>query len=579
MGDGLDQAFNLFYNTIIMGNCHHKINSLHSNKGENIKCYDEDDIKKTIENDETEEKIDILKILSNKKILNDDLEEDINKNYNTGPYLGHGAFGIVTLCTNKVTKNEYACKTINLKSIYENYIAYKGMRRLNNERTTDVVYNDMRRLKNEITTLLYLNGHPNIINLQNVYESRNHIYIIQEYCSGLHLKDSIKYDEDTIGKIFRGIIKAVLHCHQMGILHRDIKLCNFLLSNKTTDAIVKLADFGLACFFNYGILEYEMVGSAYYMAPELINKVGYGPEADIWSCGICLYKLASGEYPFEGETAYQVFKKLNFYTTNNMNMFPNRLWKNASPDILNLLKGILVYEPDGRLKVHEILNHEWMLKYKKRKIIEQTSTVNSASMSITLDTNEVPKNELISSTRSFFPSNIHKNEGEFIVNYKHNIEKPFYKLIKAKNPNDAYNVWQIILSGLITQEKLFTSNGQYYLGDCHGLVEAVITPSLCRINSSLIIIRELDIIQACCDLSLNKLTKWIRLITNNPEKYSDVDINKLPFHNYIALLRKLYITYEGPVVQEIKSIPKIQSTSSMQGSSMYLYKHSYKWEN
>ena len=88
---------------------------------------------------------------------------------------------------------------------------------------------------------------------------------------------------------------------QMGVLHRDIKPANFLMSSSGPGAIVKLADFGLSCFYRRGVPEKEPLGSPFYMAPEMVTrtKEGYGPAADIWSCGVCLFQFLSRDLPYK----------------------------------------------------------------------------------------------------------------------------------------------------------------------------------------------------------------------------------------------------------------------------------------
>ena len=85
----------------------------------------------------------------------------------------------------------------------------------------------------------------------------------------------------------------------MGVLHRDLKPANFLMSSVGAGATVKLADFGLSCFYNRGEPEKEPVGSPFYMAPEMLGKAGYGPAADVWSCGVVLFQCLSRDLPYK----------------------------------------------------------------------------------------------------------------------------------------------------------------------------------------------------------------------------------------------------------------------------------------
>merc|ERR1719231_2220206 len=99
---------------------------------------------------------------------------------------------------------------------------------------------------------------------------------------------------------------VIEHCHQRGVMHRDLKPENFLLASPDQDAAIKATDFGLSVYFKGGEHFRDIVGSAYYVAPEVLRK-RYGPEADVWSLGVILYILLCGVPPFWGDTEQQIF--------------------------------------------------------------------------------------------------------------------------------------------------------------------------------------------------------------------------------------------------------------------------------
>ena len=147
----------------------------------------------------------------------------------------------------------------------------------------------------------------------------------------------------------------------MGILHRDIKPENFLLTKVGAASTVKLADFGLSTFFTRGKLEKEAVGSPYYMAPEMVvrGSPGYGPEADIWSCGVCLYKFLSGRLPFPGETSAEVFNAIRHREVDYASM----AWRGTSASARDLLCRILEKDPAKRITAEGILTSPWMTRF------------------------------------------------------------------------------------------------------------------------------------------------------------------------------------------------------------------------
>lgn len=131
------------------------------------------------------------------------------------------------------------------------------------------------------------------------------MHIVMDLCAGGELFDSIveagNFSEKKAAQVFRKMVEVVHHCHELGVMHRDLKPENFLLTSKGADAELKLTDFGLGVFFKPGERFRDLVGSPYYVAPEVLRK-NYSHEADMWSLGVILYILLSGLPPFWGDT-------------------------------------------------------------------------------------------------------------------------------------------------------------------------------------------------------------------------------------------------------------------------------------
>lgn len=194
------------------------------------------------------------------------------------PRAGKGAFGTVHLAVHRRTGAQHACKSI-------------SKARLLSPADVDAV-------RHEVEILHLLTPHPTVAGLVGVYEDRAAVHIVEEYCAGGELFDRIvarkSLSEAEAARSFRCMVDMVRHCHACGVMHRDIKPENFLLTDSSDDAAVCACDFGLGAFFKPGQPLSALVGSAYYVAPEVLRR-SYGPKADLWSLGVVLYILLSGE--------------------------------------------------------------------------------------------------------------------------------------------------------------------------------------------------------------------------------------------------------------------------------------------
>lgn len=149
-------------------------------------------------------------------------------------------------------------------------------------------------------------------------------------------------------------MSAVCHCHSMKICHRDMKPENLLFLNDTDDDL-KVIDFGLSRIFDGK--DHTMntkVGTAYYFSPEILSG-DYDEKCDIWSCGVILYILLTGEPPFNGENDNIIYRKIS----KKKFSFPSPTWDKISKEVKDLISKMLT-DPDSRLSAEEVLNHSWV---------------------------------------------------------------------------------------------------------------------------------------------------------------------------------------------------------------------------
>ncbi|KAM3293182.1 hypothetical protein ACQJBY_036632 [Aegilops geniculata] len=265
--------------------------------------------------------------------------EDVRTTYSIGKELGRGQFGVTHLCTHRSTGEKLACKTI-------------AKRKLANKEDVE----DVRR---EVQIMYHLSGQPNIVDLRGAYEDKHNVHLVMELCAGGELFDRIiakgHYTERAAAALLRAIVGIVHTCHCMGVMHRDLKPENFLLLSKGEDSPLKATDFGLSVFFKEGEVFRDIVGSAYYIAPEVLKR-RYGPEADIWSIGVMLYIFLAGVPPFWAENENAIFTAV----LRGQVDFNGDPWPNISAGAKDLVKKMLNINPKERLTAFQVLNHPWI---------------------------------------------------------------------------------------------------------------------------------------------------------------------------------------------------------------------------
>ncbi|XP_065869299.1 calcium-dependent protein kinase 24 [Euphorbia lathyris] len=272
-------------------------------------------------------------------VINEPKGDNITEKYEFGKELGRGEFGITYKCQEIETGKWYACKTISKAKL-----------------KTEIDIEDVRR---EVEIMRHLPKHPNIVRYKEAFEDSEAIYLIMEICEGGELFDRIVakgyYTERAAAMVTKTILEVVKVCHDDGVIHRDLKPENFLFVDESEDSDLKAIDFGLSIFYEHGQRFSEIVGSPYYMAPEVLRR-NYGAEVDVWSTGVILYILLCGVPPFWAETEEGIAHAI---IGGDLDL-TREPWNMISQDAKNLVKDMLDANPYSRLTVKEALEHPWI---------------------------------------------------------------------------------------------------------------------------------------------------------------------------------------------------------------------------
>jgi serine/threonine protein kinase len=251
--------------------------------------------------------------------------------------LGSGAFGTVYVGVKKDVQEKVAIKVI--------HKATHGV--------------DLAAVTTEAQILKSLN-HPNIVKVYDLFEDSATYYICMELITGGELFDRVVlkqfYNEKDARDLSLVLLRAVKHCHDNHIIHRDIKAENLLLVSEQDDATVKLVDFGLSIRAE-GFVVNGQYGTYEYMAPEIWGgKTMYGSPVDMWSVGVLVYILLAGYQPFQEESRQQLKHKILTASYE----FHDVYWKNISDEAKDFVTKLLTVDMHKRLTAEQALQHPWV---------------------------------------------------------------------------------------------------------------------------------------------------------------------------------------------------------------------------
>ncbi|TPX36917.1 hypothetical protein SmJEL517_g01086 [Synchytrium microbalum] len=298
------------------------------------------------------------------------LPAELKGAYDTGIYLGRGGYATVFQVTNKSTKSEYAMKVVHKNKVQ-------------NKKRLEVELEVLRRAQ-----------HPRIVCLQQAFITDDHIYLIIDLCEGGCLFDRIMdvdLTEPECSKITHQLLDALAYLHSIGIVHRDVKLENVLMTSKTLNTDVKLADFGVVRIRTVlsepvsldeseseseeslspnrrlirgrrrapSIVSY--VGSVCYMAPDIFLGVSYDEAVDMWAVGVLVFMMLSLTSPFGNDEADPRVEpdQIARIVKADYN-FDDSIWETKSICSQNFISKLLKFNALDRMSANEALQHPWI---------------------------------------------------------------------------------------------------------------------------------------------------------------------------------------------------------------------------
>ena len=348
--------------------------------------------------------------------------EDIYKFYEFDEReLGRGHFGVVYRAVLKNQREkEYAVKSIKKSKL-------KG---------------DISGLRNELSMLRNLD-HPNIIQFYEIYQDPERYYFVLELCSGGDvssrlMKEKAGFSEAKTREIMFQALLAINYLHGCGVIHRDIKPDNFLFHDTSPDSTIKLTDFGISRKVVGREQLSSSVGTPYYVAPEVLSKVGYSFKVDLWAAGVMMYFLLTKIQPFQGIGTGDTYEKIlrGVYSMTHDSLL------RLSAEGADLLVKLMEKDPRKRLTAGQALMHAWFAPLYLRLEKEGKQMVNV---------------DLLNSMRAFSTHSKLVKEMVRLLVMIHDDSREVRELVKAFLYIDVLGVGTIQASELV---KAFTEVGE-----------------------------------------------------------------------------------------------------------------------
>ncbi len=402
--------------------------------------------------------------------------------FDRGKDIGSGHYGTVRRARLKIEPTKtYAVKTVDKAKL-------KG---------------DINILRNELE-MLRSADHPNIIQFFEIFQEEQRFHFVMEYCEGgditTRLETAGPYEESKAREIIFQTLLSINHLHSLGIIHRDIKPDNFLFKSKTSgSSTIKLIDFGLSKRApSHGKLK-SVLGTPYYVAPEILERKGYDGKCDVWSAGVMMYLLLAADFPFKGQTQQATFDKIKKDT---YNLSATEQLRRLSTQGRNVLAKLLAKDPNKRYTAREALRDPWF---------------DQLNMDLNERGKKILNRSLLDRLRTF------KAESKFVKEVIRLLVMIHDDVKEVIDLKDAFFYLDVLSNGVINDielKKAFTDMG-YQISDTE--VEEIIHSLEVRTHN---VVSYTEFVMGCIDSSFYTNSKYLQ------EAFHRFDINQDGYISY-----------------------------------------------
>lgn len=278
----------------------------------------------------------------------------LTQDYDIIRLIGEGGYGQVREVVEKGSNCRRAAKSIQVKFLKKQEV--------------DNIFEEVKILKSL--------DHPGIIKIFQVYRESSFIHIITELCTGGELFDKItkhkRLSENLVAKYMFDIVSTVKYMHEAGIVHRDLKPDNILFEDESPSSRLKIIDFGTSMLYEKGKFYNTVIGTPYYMAPEVITGE-YTQMCDVWSIGIIMYIMLAGFPPFTGSSNQEIYEHI----IEDQPKFDLSVWSSVSNSAKSLIKRALVKDPKKRISISDFFYDPWLRTRNENLVPEKNLSVKS----------------------------------------------------------------------------------------------------------------------------------------------------------------------------------------------------------